>query len=196
MGAEELRRIHRAYHGDKRFDHLRVNGIRLVPGRGSFNASYFAVGEAPGATENTHGRPFVGASGRVLVQLMESAGLSAEEDGNTWLTNMVKYRPPGNRTPTGPEIRASLPYLRMEWSAVGRPGVFIAIGSVAFQALGGGAAIGSLLQRAGNPIQLRTGQIMWPMVHPAYALRNYSYRSTMEKHWEDFGRWRRGNGKL
>jgi DNA polymerase len=196
----DLDTAYRGIQKETALSHLRAGGIKLVPGRGAIPADAFVVGEAPGATENTTGRPFTGASGRVLSQLMESAGLSADEtSGNSWITNTLKYRPPGNRTPTENEIMASLPFLRMEWAAVGRPLLMIAVGAVAYAALGGSlrSKHGSLTKAAGQPIGLPTlGITLWPMVHPAYGLRNFAYRSTMERHWEALGDWRERNGYL
>jgi len=109
MPSESVADIYEDIREDPLFEHLRTAHIRLVPGIGSQSATYLLVGEAPGATENTKGRPFCGASGRVLDQLMGVAGISVTEtigqdgirrDANAWLTNVVKYRPPGNRTPT------------------------------------------------------------------------------------------------
>jgi uracil-DNA glycosylase len=197
MDRRKLDSVYRAYEHETALQHLHQKGIRLIRGCGPEGGiEALAVGEAPGATENTTGVPFTGASGRVLVQMMGMAGLSAANDGNTWITNVVKFRPPGNRTPTYGEINASLPFLRMEWAAIGRPRIMIAIGAVAYVALGGVIVrqAGTLMKAAGKPIALNNSNItLWPMVHPAYGLRNYGYRSTMEKHWEALGEWRRGN---
>lgn len=186
-----LPEIYDAYRGDKAFDHLRTEGIVLVPGEGSSRPNVFIVGEAPGAMENTHKRPFVGASGQVLRSLItDVAGL---EERDYFITNTVKYRPPGNRNPTVQEFNASLPYLRQEFAALSGPAVMIAVGGFAWMALRPSSVSGGIMKVAGNPIVVPRGRALWPMVHPAYALRNPDFRPTMEKHWTDFGIWYKEN---
>jgi uracil-DNA glycosylase len=170
-----LDEVHQEISEDPFWDHLRVPGIRMVPGFGPTRPRVMIVGEAPGATENARGRPFCGPSGAVLEQLMAVAGLQAEDrpwgtgsnpaepagvdPANAYLTNVVKYRPPGNRTPSLPEIMhardgfrqervsagfkktldTSLPEgagsLRREWQALGGPRLIVCVGSVAHTAL-------------------------------------------------------------
>jgi DNA polymerase len=79
-----------------------------VPGEGPADAKIMFVGEGPGQNEDELGRPFVGAAGRLLTELLESIGLSRSE---VFITNIVKCRPPGNRAPRKPEIEACNPYL-------------------------------------------------------------------------------------
>lgn len=202
----DLSEVERRYCAETALRHFRGPGINYVPGRGNEHSpTFFVVGEAPGATENLKRKPFVGQSGYLLTQLMGIAGLSADpieygggdfsdtDPGNVWLTNVVKFRPPGNRTPTDAEVAASLPYLRMEWAAVGRPRVLVAVGATAWRALSGGR-LGNLTKVAGQGFLLNDGKWLWAMVHPAYALRNFSYRPTMEKHWEIFAAWRERMG--
>jgi uracil-DNA glycosylase len=176
--------VYDAYRGDPAFDHLRTDGIVLVPGEGSSRPNVLIVGEAPGATENTLRRPFVGASGRVLRSLItDSAGLGAED---YFITNTVKYRPPGNRTPYPEEISASVTYLRQEWSALGRPRILVAVGGVAIQALIP-TLTGGVLRNAGRAFVLNGATESWPMIHPSYGLRNPNARPDMEKHWAALG---------
>lgn len=183
--------IYEAYRADHRFDHLRTTGVVLVPGEGSSRPNVFIVGEAPGAMENVHKRPFVGASGAVLRSLIKDvAGLDPTA---YFITNVVKYRPPNNRTPEPQEVDASLPYLRQEYAALGSPAVLVAVGGTAFDALWPKhwARLGGILRMAGKPQQLPNGKALWPMIHPAYGLRNQLVRPEMEKHWEKFGDWYR-----
>lgn len=185
--AEILADIYEAYRGDRSFDHLRTEGIVLVSGEGSSQPRILIVGEAPGAMENTHRRPFCGASGQALRSLIaDVARLSPESH---FITNVVKYRPPGNRTPTVEEIRASIPYLRREWAALGGPPVIVAVGGTALAALNPGPGSLRTLSHAGKPYRLPTGVYLWPMIHPAYGLRNPSARPKMEEHWSMFGKW-------
>lgn len=159
----------------------------------------FVVGEAPGATEELEGEPFVGVSGAILAQLMEMAGLYArpvvsadhpETQGliepNVWLTNAYKWRPDArNRAPHFGEILAAQPYLRREWALVGRPRLLMAVGSVAATALG----IDPVFTPRGSIYGPRQGGIYYAMqYHPAYGLRGGDDRKEMmERHWENLG---------
>jgi DNA polymerase len=185
---ETLAEVYDAYRADSRFDHLRQDGIVLVPGMGASRPRIFIVGEAPGAVENTTKSPFQGASGRVLRSLLRDVAEMSQDD--LFITNTVKYRPPGNRTPTWEEVEASLPYLRREYAAIGYPPVIIAVGGVAWGAFRPDThRRAGILGVAGTPVQLRAGKALWPMVHPSYALRNVKYQPTMEEHWKRFGDW-------
>jgi DNA polymerase len=84
---------------------------RAVPGEGNPDTEVVFVGEGPGRDENQAGRPFVGASGRLLTELIESVGWSR---GDVFITNVVKCRPPGNRDPQPDEIAACAPFLRRQ----------------------------------------------------------------------------------
>lgn len=194
--------VYDEYRTDPAFDLLRRPGagIRLVGGEGAERGALaMVVGEAPGATENTQGRPFVGASGRVLRQCMELAGLRVDGErivsgndrpANAFITNVVKYRPPGNRTPLLPEIAASLPYLRQEWAAIGRPRTIVACGGVAKIAFLPEA--GAVTQLIGRPHELADGRTtLWVMYHPSFILRQKSdtVREAYESNWEVLGKW-------
>lgn len=183
---------------DPRWDHLRGPGIVLVPGRGNErNPIAMLVGEAPGATENTRKRVFCGPSGRVLNGLMSLAGLWAEDqvcgpyDGetappNSFITNVVKYRPPGNRTPNDREIMLGIEALRKEWVAVGSPSLIVAVGAVARKAL----CPVELKVNPGEYITLPDGRTtVWVQYHPAFGLRRPQMRTEMERHWEEMGQW-------
>lgn len=182
----------------REFKHLQTEGIRLVPGIGADEPWAFVVGEAPGAEENRVGEPFVGLSGKVLQQLMSLAGMyarpvavrgsdrhpetSGEVQPNVWLTNTVKFRPPGNRTPTIGEILAAQPFLRREWALVGRPRLIVAVGSVARQAL---SPVHFSPPRAELILMRDNRTYFTTMYHPAYGLRGDQARKDMiERHWE------------
>jgi DNA polymerase len=185
-----LAEIYDDYRTDPAFDHLRTEGIVLVPGEGSPRPRVLVVGEAPGASENTAKRPFVGASGKVLRSLIEDVAKLHQAD--YFITNTVKYRPAGNRTPDWKEIAASVPYLRREFIALGRPPVLVAVGAVPRAALDSNSVVrGGSLVNGGKRFDLGDGRTLVTMVHPAYALRNRNYRPEMEKHWEELGRWLR-----
>jgi len=175
---------------------------RFVPGEGD-NPEAFIIGEAPGAQEAMKGRPFVGSAGRIMRQLMAIAGLHADYgaytighplagNANCWLTNVVKFRPPGNRNPTDAEIIAARHYIRREWKAVGSPQVIIPVGSIALQAITGKKQ--SILRAAGKMHLARsktTGAdlFVWPMVHPSFGIRNPAVRPLLEKDWQALAGW-------
>lgn len=195
------------YREDPAFEHLRVGSIRLVPGRGAIRPSVLIVGQNPGASENFQGKPFVGKAGQLLSQLMALADLSAEDqvwtptdleqgepevsrNANTFITNAVKYKTPGNRAPTEEEVSASRPYLRREWRILGGPPVIVAVGSVALSALLPDAP--SVSRLAGQRIPLRRGLnpvFVVAMYHPMFGIYTPSNRPLLEKHWEELGRW-------
>lgn len=171
-----------------------------VSGEGD-NPSVMVVGEAPGATEEIRRRPFVGDSGLILRSLMASARLhtrdwQTEEPkeyglANCWLTNVVKFRPPRNRTPTLDEVISARHLLHEEWVAIGKPLIVVAVGAVALTAITGKPR--SILAVAGSPISHVTkdndAMSIWPMIHPSMGVREKSVRPVMEKHWEALNKW-------
>lgn len=188
MGYSDLDELYDAYRCDPAFAGLRQEHIRLVPGIGTREPAALLVGEAPGATENLRQVPFCGPSGKLLRQLMSLAGLSEE---NSYITNVVKYRPPLNRTPTQQEVIDSLSYLREEYKLLGRPRLVVALGSVAKVALARDIK-GSISNLAGTMIE-RKGTAYWFMFHPSYVLRQRNASSTMyekaRQHWVALGEW-------
>lgn len=192
--ATDLDDVYDVLSRDPAWDHLRDNGrARLVRGSGPETRNgIMLVGEAPGAQEAAAGKPFVGASGAVLDQLMELAGI---DRGLCFITNVLKYRPPGNRTPNVKEQMDAAPYLRAEWRLL-RPAVVVAIGATAHNVLHGGAALGiSLSLVAGQQRYLGNRNVPYfAMFHPAYGLRNASVRPLMEEHWENLGHFLRDAG--
>lgn len=169
-----------------------------VPGEGDIPRA-IVIGEAPGAHEEMQCRPFVGPAGQVLRQLMELANLGTGvasgpdgTEGNCWLTNTIKFRPPGNRKPTDEEVRAARPYLREEWIAVGKPRVVVLVGGVALYAITGKPQ--SILRAAGKMHKATSSTdgkplYVWPMVHPSFAMRNPVVQSVIEDDWERLGEW-------
>lgn len=106
------------------YAYRRENGYRAVIGEGSLDAKVMFVGEAPGENEAEQGRPFVGAAGRILGELLEGIGLKRED---VYITNVVKDRPPGNRDPRPEEIALYTPLL-VEQIELIRPRVIGALG--------------------------------------------------------------------
>ena len=102
-----------------------------VPGEGSRRLGIMIVGEAPGSSEDEQGRPFVGAAGSLLNKTLSTLGIERED---LYITNVVKCRPPGNRTPTREEVAACLPYLLRQIEIL-RPRRIITLGAVSAGAL-------------------------------------------------------------
>lgn len=201
---DEVERCSRTW----RSTYARQLSERYVPGEGCEEGEpscvAFIIGEAPGAHEDLKRRPFVGDSGLVLRELMASAGLFTGftphfGKSNCWLTNTIKFRPPGNRTPDSDMIKTARHLLRTEWAAVGMPQVIIPVGSVALEAVLGHKA--SILRMAGELTHVASERYspqihsLWPMVHPAFVLRetNVKTRKRMqalvEKDWTILGGW-------
>ena len=154
---------------------LSSTAINHVPGEGNPDAKFVVVGEAPGATEDELGRPFVGKSGDLLTKILEAIGLKRED---VFICNVLKHRPPGNRNPSPAEIVACRPFLLRQLEVL-QPKVILALGTFAAQTLlGTDAAISKL-----RGIEHRYHGI--PLVatyHPAALLRNPNWKRPT---WED-----------
>ena len=131
------------------------------------------VGEAPGAREDESGRPFVGGAGKLLDRLLEEAGL---ERGDVFITNVVKARPPGNRDPKADEVAHHLPWLEAQLDVI-RPTLLVPLGR---HALARFAPDVKITQAHGQVIE-RDGRTLFPMFHPAAALRNPGLRDTLRE---------------
>ena len=141
---------------------------RMVPGEGSMSASVVFVGEAPGATEDQLGRPFVGRAGRLLDELLASAGLVRDE---VWITNVVKARPPKNRDPKAPEIAHWMPYLERELAII-QPRLVAPLGRHALKHF---APLARIAEVHGTLVDGR----LFPLYHPAAAMYNQTLRATL-----------------
>jgi DNA polymerase len=154
---------------------LYSTALNPVPGEGNPDADFMCVGEAPGATEDETGRPFVGAAGQLLTKILAAIGLQRED---VYICNVLKHRPPGNRNPMPNEVQACSPYLIRQIELV-KPKVILALGTFAAQ---------TLLDTK-TPIGKLRGQVHRyhgvPLVvtyHPAALLRNPSWKRPT---WED-----------
>ncbi|MBK6394285.1 MAG: uracil-DNA glycosylase [Betaproteobacteria bacterium] len=149
---------------------------RAVPGVGDRRAEWLFVGEGPGAEEDAKGEPFVGQAGKLLDSMLAALGMG--RDANVYIANVVKCRPPNNRTPEPAEAEACRPYLERQIALI-RPKLIVALGkSAASLLLGSDATIASLRGR-----RHRYGET--PLVvtyHPAYLLRSLPDKA---KAWED-----------
>jgi DNA polymerase len=133
------------------------------------------IGEGPGFHENEQGRPFVGAAGRFLEELLAGIGLTREQ---VFIGNVVKCRPPGNRDPLPEEIEACSEYLERQIAAI-NPKVVVTLGRFSMARFFPNAKISVVHGRAKNV----NGRLVVPMFHPAAALHQPSLRRSVE---EDF----------
>jgi len=143
----------------------------IVPGEGSHEADVMLVGEAPGASEDKQGRPFVGRAGRFLDQLLGEAGLARED---VFITNVVKARPPGNRDPRGDEVAHHLPWLEQQLALI-RPAVVIPLGRHALAHF----APGHKISEVHGDLLIERERRLVPWLHPAAALHNQGLRETL-----------------
>jgi uracil-DNA glycosylase len=144
-----------------------------VPGEGPEDALIMFIGEGPGFHEDRQGRPFVGAAGNYLNELLEKIDLKREE---VYITNVVKCRPPGNRDPEPSEIDACRPYLDRQIDLI-RPRLVVTLGRFSMQRYFPGASISRI---HGQP--KRVGNVIYfPMFHPAAALHQPRWRTLVEE---------------
>lgn len=154
--------------------HSREKG---VPGEGPPDAEIMFIGEGPGFHENMQGRPFVGAAGDLLVELLGAIGMKREE---VFITNVVKCRPPGNRDPQPEELQACAPYLEKQLGII-NPKVIVTLGRFSMARF---IPNGKISEIHGQPFKVK-GALVVPFFHPAAALHRPSLRSTVE---EDFAK--------
>lgn len=148
-------------------------GMNFVPGEGNPDAEILFVGEAPGQKENELKRPFVGAAGQFLDQMLESIGLARHD---VFITNIVKQRPPENRDPTPEEIEIHWPLL-LEQIAIIDPKIIVMLGRHSMGRLLPG--VGAISRVHGRPFRRSDGRVYLPLYHPAAALYNGSLRQTL-----------------
>lgn len=152
---------------------LSRNRTRAVPGEGPSDAEIVLVGEAPGFNEDQQGRPFVGAAGHLLEELLSHAGLSR---GQVFITNTVKCRPLNNRDPLPGEMAACRKYLDRQMEVIS-PKVIVTLGRYSLASYLPGEAIG---KARGRPRNIN-GTIVYPIYHPAAALRQHALRKVIEE---------------
>jgi DNA polymerase len=156
---------------------LHLSRKQAVPGEGPPEAEIMFIGEGPGFHENEQGRPFVGAAGRFLEELLAGIGLTREQ---VFICNVVKCRPPGNRDPLPEEIDACWTYLERQIQAV-NPKVIATLGRFSMARFLPNARISAVHGQARS----MGGRLVVPMFHPAAALHQPSLRRTVEA---DFAR--------
>jgi DNA polymerase len=162
-------------------ERCRLSGTRThaVPGEGDPDTEVVFVGEGPGQNEDRLGRPFVGAAGDLLRELISLVGWKREE---VFITNVVKCRPPGNRDPEPDEMAACRPYLVRQLEALD-PALIVTLGRFSLQTFMPGDTI-SRVHGTARPVDSATGARAatgFAMYHPAAALRQASLHETMQR---------------
>ena len=148
---------------------LSATRTQAVFGMGNADADLMFVGEAPGAEEDRQGKPFVGRAGKLLDQLLAEVGMDRMRD--TFVANVLKSRPPGNRDPQPDEIEACRPYLETQIQLI-QPLVICTLGNFATKLLTGSQV--GITRQCGRPQQREFGDLkvtVYPLFHPAAALR-------------------------
>jgi uracil-DNA glycosylase family 4 len=161
---------------------LKAGATQLVFGDGNVDAELVFVGEAPGKNEDLQGKPFVGAAGRFLNEMLGEIDLKRED---IYITNIVKYRPPNNRDPLPEEKKAFLPYLQAQLEVI-QPKVLVTLGRHSLNCFLPDLQISqvhgkpkrvklSLKERSDDVLEV----IILPLFHPAAALYNGSMKQTL-----------------
>jgi DNA polymerase len=165
----------RATIGDCTRCRLSEKRTQVVFGVGSPHARLMFVGEGPGADEDLRGEPFVGRAGQLLTKIIEAMGLRRED---VYIANIVKCRPPENRTPLPDEVGTCSPFLMRQIGII-RPRVIVCLGTPSAQTLLGTRE--TITRLRGNFREVAGVQVM-PTFHPAYLLRNPAAKREV---WED-----------
>lgn len=171
--AQHCNQCHRCGLGESR--------THAVVGRGNLQAPIMIVGEAPGQNEDETGLPFVGRAGELLERILASVKLDSQQD--IYICNIIKCRPPNNRTPTTEETTACKPYI-LEQIRLVNPKIILLTGATALKSLTGEKR--SISKIRGTWIEWEGRQCM-PIFHPAYLLRNPSREQGSPKWlmWQD-----------
>lgn len=167
----QLNKIMQDIVGKKITPDLAASATQLVFGDGSADSDIVFIGEAPGKNEDVQGKPFVGAAGKFLNEMLEMIGLKRSD---VYITNIVKYRPPNNRDPLPAEKQAFLPFLMAQLKVI-KPKLVITLGRHSMNCF---LPDLSISQIHGQPKRLN-GQVYLPLFHPAAALYNGSMRQTL-----------------
>ncbi len=163
---------------------LHLGRKKVVFGSGSPNPKLVMVGEAPGVNEDLQGLPFVGAAGKFLDSLLESIGLHRSE---VYITNTIKCRPPGNRTPSPEEIEACRPFLEKQMKIL-MPKLVVALGRTAATTLLGKGV--NITSEHGRFIGCKFGGTSFRLFltyHPAAALYSARNRSKLQEDFSKLG---------
>jgi uracil-DNA glycosylase len=161
---------------------LHKSRTKTVPGEGPSNAKIMFVGEGPGQNEDEQGRPFVGAAGKLLTELLESIGLKRSD---VFITNIVKCRPPNNRAPRKSEVETCNPYLESQMRLI-KPQIVCALGTPAITTLLGQEY--SATRAHGKPVS-KDHMTVLPMYHPAAALYDATLKEVLAADFKTLKNW-------
>ncbi len=152
---------------------LYKNTAHAVPGEGPGDSRLMFIGEAPGYHEDQQGRPFVGAAGQFLEQLLSLIHLTREQ---VYITNVVKHRPPNNREPLPNEVLACRPWLEQQIELI-KPKMIVTLGRYSMEMFFPGKSISKIHGTAVT----QNGRIYFAMYHPAAALHQQNLRQQIEQ---------------
>lgn len=174
---EELKQLVNGFDGCA----LKFNAKSTVLGSGNPQAQILIVGEAPGADEDRLGLPFVGRSGHLLDKMLAAIGVNRE---SVYITNILPWRPPGNRTPTDGEVAVCLPFLKRQIELI-KPQVLLLLGGSAANAVLDNAEPISKMRGKWYEYKLPDKTVVQALAsfHPAFLLRNSAQKA---KAWADF----------
>lgn len=172
--ADVLHKLYRAFCNCEACP-LSTTRTKFVFGEGPADADLMFIGEGPGYDEDISGRPFVGKAGQLLEKIIEAMGFRRDQ---VFIANVVKCRPPGNRTPLPDEMSACAPILKRQIEAV-NPKCIVVLGSTALKFFAGPNA--SITRTRGAFMNWENRRVM-PTFHPAYILRNPRAKREV---WED-----------
>lgn len=175
---EELKALMEKFDGCQ----LKKTATHTVFGEGVANPKIMVIGEAPGADEDLQGRPFVGKSGQLLANILASIGLSRQT--NAYISNIIPWRPPGNRPPTSEEVGLCLPFIERHIE-LANPQALLIVGAVSMKALLG--LDSGIMRHRGQWMNYTSAfeKKSFPVMltyHPAYLLRSPGQK---EKVWQD-----------
>lgn len=154
---------------------------KFVFGSGNHNADVMVIGEGPGADEDAQGLPFVGRAGKLLTDILKAINFSRDE---VYIANIVKCRPPGNRTPLPQEMESCLPYLKKQIEII-KPKLILCLGLTAAHGLLKNKD--SLTNMRGKVFEFENAKVIVTF-HPAALLRNPNWKRDC---WEDVKKFRK-----
>ncbi len=153
---------------------------KVVFGEGDPHARVMIIGEAPGKNEDLQGRPFVGAAGKFLDELLEEGGIKRQD---VFIANVLKCRPPSNRNPQALEIEACAPFLREQTQSI-NPLVIVTLGNFATQFI---LKTGVGITRLRGTVQQAGRFTVFPVFHPAAAIYDRSKRDVLLDDFRQIG---------
>jgi len=163
---------------------FRTTAKNLVFGEGSLNPKIYILGEAPGRKEDETGRPFVGRSGQLLRSMILSIGLDPVKD--CYITSVVRFRPPENKTPNQKQVAAYEKYVNQELQII-RPRLVMTVGGVSLKKFSK-LPIGQIHAKLLKVNWLGHNFTLVPMFHPAAALRNPKILKILRKDFQKLGK--------